>query len=67
MRRFFIDNNIQKNNTEFCDKKVFHPSCIENFMDVFVIVVSSYHKEISKQLASYGMVENIDFMVAEID
>lgn len=64
---FFIDNNIQKNNTEFCDKKVFHPSCIENFMDVFVIVVSSYHKEISKQLASYGMVENIDFMVAEID
>lgn len=60
----FIDNNSSKWNTKIEGIQVFSPDVIKNFHvhQIGVIVASVHYKEISKQLSTYGLREERDFI-----
>lgn len=62
---FYIDNNCEENTALFWGKEVKKPDKIKKLNDLFIIVASIYYKEIKRQLISYGLKENIDFIAQD--
>ncbi len=57
----YIDNDREKMGSCFCQKRVYHPSEIEEWSSYFIIVSSTYYDEVSAQLRMYGLKEDVDF------
>lgn len=58
---FFIDSNLKKNGKTFWGRKIIHPSLIEDWEELYVLVPYNYYDEIKKQLLQNGLKEKIDF------
>lgn len=57
---YYIDNN--KNKNEFLNKIVYHPSEIDIFDDLYIIVATAAYEDIKCQLIESGLKENTDFI-----
>lgn len=62
---FFIDNDVSKRGSLFCEKKVVHPTDIVDWTEVYIVIPLAPHlvKQVCEQLKSYGLTENEDFEV----
>lgn len=58
---FFLDNDIDKKGKLFYNKKIVHPSEIESWDNIHVIIAVKNRKPIESQLNSYGMQEGLDY------
>lgn len=64
--KYYVDNNQQKWNTEFLGKKIMNPNFMSNDKGNIVIFIGSqYITEISRQLESLNLKNNIDFFVPQ--
>lgn len=61
---YFVDNKNIKENEKFYDKKVFSAEILkeESKEDVFILVASSFYKDIFTQLIQYGFKEKENFI-----
>jgi hypothetical protein len=54
---FFIDNSIEKCGEIFLGKRIYHPSEIKNWDELYILVATDYYIEISNQLGEMGVLE----------
>lgn len=61
---FFLDNDLTKNNTEFRNRKVIHPTNLkkDEWNKYFIIICSMYSNEIKGDLIYYGLNESINYI-----
>lgn len=59
---FFIENDITRLSKTFLGKKVYYVKEVEDWDDILVYIYPKYYNEISYQLKSMGLKENIDFL-----
>lgn len=59
---FYIDNDIAKKGSVFFDRKVLHPTEIEDWSSLYIVVASGFYEDISKQLRKYGLKEEENFI-----
>lgn len=62
---FFIDSNIKKSNQILSGKKIYHPSSIKNWKELYIYVPYHYYDEIKELLINKGLCENDDFIKYE--
>ena len=61
--QFALDNNIEKRGSVFQDIPIKHPSDIDNWDEIYVIITSDlYDKEIQTQLEQLGLSYSKDFI-----
>ena len=63
----FIDNDTKKTGQEFYNKKIIHPSYISDWRNCFIIITikkPEVIESIEKQLQSYGLKKDIDYILA---
>lgn len=59
---FIIDNDKEKNNKEIDGVIIKHPSEINNWNELFIIIACIDYKSIEEQLIGYGMKKKVDFI-----
>ncbi|MBB4823641.1 acetyltransferase-like isoleucine patch superfamily enzyme [Sporosarcina luteola] len=61
---YFVDNDSEKWKTVYFNKKVMPPNYLynENQDEIFILIASSYHEEISHQLNGYGLLEKKNYI-----
>ena len=58
----YIDNDITKKGTTFFNRKVCHPSEIEDWGKFYIVIANSFYEEIRLQLQEKGLKEEVDFI-----
>lgn len=58
----FLDNNKERSGTLFSDVEIKHPTEIEDWKNIFVVIACAATAEISEQLKNMGLVEYEDYV-----
>ena len=60
--RFYIDNDISKEGGTFFGRKVIHPSNVENWEEVFIVIAIEDYEGVKRHLMKLGLREGRDFI-----
>ncbi|MCR5799061.1 MAG: hypothetical protein K6G69_03205 [Lachnospiraceae bacterium] len=58
---FYIDSDITKKDKFFFERRICHPSDIENWDELYIIIANSYYDDIKKELIERGLFEGQHF------